>query len=47
MSNFKVKDADKEKLGSLSSHQRTDRDFLLDNDASLTKEINKQLNELG
>jgi hypothetical protein len=47
MSNFKVSDADKEKLGRWPSHQRTDRDFLLDNDAFINKEINKQLNELG
>jgi hypothetical protein len=37
MSNFKVSDADKEKLGVVPSHQRTDRDFLLDNDAFINK----------
>jgi hypothetical protein len=36
MSNFKVSDADKEK-GRWPSHQRTDRDFLLDNDAFINK----------
>jgi hypothetical protein len=45
MSNFKVSDADKEKLGSLIKEQT--EIFLIMMMPSLTKEINKQLNELG
>jgi hypothetical protein len=37
MSNFKVSDADKEKLGSLASHQEQTEIFLLDNDAFINK----------
>jgi hypothetical protein len=38
MSNFKVSDADKREIRVVGpSHQRTDRDFLLDNDAFINK----------
>jgi hypothetical protein len=47
MSNFKVSDADKEKLGSLVLVIKEQTEiFLLDNDAFINKG-NKQLNELG
>jgi hypothetical protein len=47
MSNFKVSDADKEKLGSLALVIKEQTEiFLLDNDAFINKG-NKQANELG
>jgi hypothetical protein len=46
MSNFKVSDADKEKLGSLALVIKEQTEILLDNDAFINK-VNKQLNELG
>jgi hypothetical protein len=47
MSNFKVSDADKGEIRVVGSHQEQTGFFCLIMMPSLTKEINKQLKELG